>query len=49
MTPTLELVSVQYALALLIGQDLDLRVKTCVIIDSTIMLNSSRHGRCYAV
>ncbi len=25
MSPTLELVSVQYALALLVGQDLDLR------------------------
>ncbi|EIJ32854.1 hypothetical protein Thini_0188 [Thiothrix nivea DSM 5205] len=24
-------------------------VKTCVIIDSTVMLNSSRHGRYYAV
>ncbi|MDD5395042.1 MAG: ATP-binding protein [Thiothrix sp.] len=44
MTPTLELVSVQYALALLIGQDLDLRTMLRKFLPPALKLLNCRSG-----
>jgi signal transduction histidine kinase len=44
MTPTLELVSVQYALALLIGQDLDLRTMLRKFLPPALRLLNGRSG-----
>ncbi len=44
MNPTLELVSVQYALALLIGQDLDLRTMLRKFLPSALKLLNCRSG-----
>lgn len=44
MTPTLELISIQYALALLVGQDLDLRTMLRKFLPSTLKLLNCRSG-----
>ena len=44
MTPTLELVSMQYALALLIGQDLDLRIMLRKFLPPALKLLNCRSG-----
>ena len=44
MTPTLELVSIQYALALLVGQDLDLRIMLRKFLPPALKLLNCRSG-----